>query len=212
MPTRGRRVSQILAEQLVVWRNRRGISAEQLARRIADLGGRLSRVAITEIETGRRRRISLDEALLLAAALNVPPPLLFFPFESGELVAVTPRSVIHPDLAYQWLVGDGWLAATDRTATGTLEWSEAAFSEAGTLIRLYREHRRLFTKAQDADLDVARAEYAKDNPKAFEARRRLARRLGDLVDLRNEMRKRGMKPPWLEPRWRKQLTKLGEGG
>lgn len=213
---KGRRVSEVFASQLVVWRHERGLSAEKLSARVADLGGSLSRKAIAEIETkspGKRRRgISLDEAFLLAAALNVPPPVLFFAFETGEHVAVTPKSVIHPDLAYHWLSGEGPLASTARGAIGMAEWRKAAYDNAATPIRLYVEHRRLFTKAKDADLDVGRAEVAKDAERAIEAGHRLARRLGDLVKLRNEMRDRGMKPPWLEPRWSAQLKRLGEEG
>src|SRR5688500_12095160 len=101
--------SEVLAGQLAEWRKRRnGLSAQELAGCITELGGKLARVAIAETENGPRR-ISLDEALLLAAALNVPPPLFFFPFETGEHVAITPKSVIHPDLATRWLAGESWL-------------------------------------------------------------------------------------------------------
>ena len=208
MPMTSRRVSQVLAKQLVTWRDRRGLSAEQLAGRIADLGGKLNRVAITEIETGIRLRISLDEALLLAAALNVPPPLLFFPFESGERVAVTPKSVIHPDLAYQWLTGEGWLAATDRTATGSREWSEAAFSEAALPLRLYRSLRKAQDAAHRADNRVWAAEnIVKDTKEVNRAKQVLADRVADVVHVMDDMRAAAMKPPNLPKEWAAMVRK-----
>jgi transcriptional regulator with XRE-family HTH domain len=172
----------------------------------------LGRVAISEIENGRRR-VSLDEAFLLAAALNVPPPLLLLALESGEHIAVTSKSVIHPDLAYQWLTGEAPLASTERFATGLYEWSEAAWTEAATPIRLYAAHRRAFSKANDADLDILRAEAAKDAKGATSARYRLTDRLRDLVKVRDQMRARKMKPPKLfAPGWSAELKRIGEGG
>lgn len=210
---KSRRASETLASMLPVWRERRnGLSAQQLADRIAQLGGKLGRVAISEIENGRRG-VSLDEALLLAAALNVPPPVLFFPLTSGEHVAVTPSSVIHPDLAIRWLVGEDPLASTERTAIGLHEWSEAAWSEAARPLRLYFDHRRRFADAQRADLRVQQAEYV-DAPQAvlIKARSRLRERLWKLIEVRDEMRKHDVATPKLEPRWSADLKRLGEEG
>jgi transcriptional regulator with XRE-family HTH domain len=211
---KSRRASEILAAQLPVWRERRnGLSAQQLADRIADLGGKLGRVAISEIENGRRG-VSLDEALLLAAALNVPPPILFFPLGTGEHVAITPTSVIHPDFASRWLAGVQPLAATDRSAMGLVEWGRAndEWNAAGKPLRLYDDHREAFRKAQEADNHVRRARAVKDPDGERKARYRFIDRLQELVDVRDKMRAEDMSPPWLEPRWSSELQKLGEEG
>jgi transcriptional regulator with XRE-family HTH domain len=204
--------SEVLASQLADWRERRnGLSAQQLADRITELGGKLGRVAISEIENGRRR-VSLDEALLLAAALNVPPPLLFFPFETGEHVAITPTSVIHPDLATRWLAGESWLAATDRTAIGTQEFAEARWTEAARPLRLYDAHREAQRLAHVAQGGIQRSQVAKDRQGEKEAGYRFADRLRILADVRREMRLIGMTPPKLHRTWSTELRRLGEEG
>jgi hypothetical protein len=104
------------------------------------------------------------------------------------------------------------LASTDQRATGSYEWTEAAWSEAAEPIRLYGAHRRAFTKASDADLDVRRAEAVRDAKGATAAGYQLVDRLRDLVKVRDKMRLRGMRPPKLDPRWSAELKRLGEGG
>lgn len=64
--------------QLHETRRRAGLTQEALAEKVRDLGGALHATAITRIEKGRRD-VSLEEALLLAAALDVSPPSLFVP-------------------------------------------------------------------------------------------------------------------------------------
>ena len=60
-----------LQRQIRVWRERRNLSAQALADRIAKIGGTLSRVAISKIENGDRGA-TVEEWLLLAHALAVP--------------------------------------------------------------------------------------------------------------------------------------------
>lgn len=52
-------------------REHRGWTCQQLAERIAALGGRLSRSTLAKVEA-RGRRIALGEAVLIAQALDVP--------------------------------------------------------------------------------------------------------------------------------------------
>jgi transcriptional regulator with XRE-family HTH domain len=202
--------SQVIAAQLPRWRDFRNVSAQGLADRIELLGGGLGRVAITRIETGKRG-ISLDEALLLAAALNVPPPVLLFPLETGEHVAVTPTSVIHPDLATRWLAGEGPLALTDRRAMRFGEWAEARWTKAAQPLRLYDAHREAQRRVHDADLAVRRAEVAKDRRGATDARYRFLDRLRALDDVRRSMRDEGITPPKLAEAWVDELRRLGRG-
>lgn len=104
------RVSQVVGGQVRRHRKRRGWTQQRLAEAISDHGGTLSRGAVAKVESGVRD-VSIDEFLLLAAALNVPPPLLLVPL-GGEVedrvdrVEVTPRSRIHPHLALEWLCGN----------------------------------------------------------------------------------------------------------
>jgi transcriptional regulator with XRE-family HTH domain len=109
---------QVVARRLREARLSAGLTQEQLSRRLADdVGYRLSRVAIAEIEAGRRR-VTVDDWLALAAALNVAPVHLVVPFESERLLdkrygyfepaamlRVGERLVMLPQEARSWIRG-----------------------------------------------------------------------------------------------------------
>lgn len=116
-------------------RHRRGWTQQQLADAVAEHGGLLDRATVAKIETNRRS-VSIDELLLLAAALNVPPPLLLVPLGSEDRVEVTPRSRVHPHLALEWLCGDEPLAESDGRRIGVAGWFEG--SAPLTLVRQLR--------------------------------------------------------------------------
>jgi transcriptional regulator with XRE-family HTH domain len=80
----------VVARHLSTVRSRVGMdSAQELADRVKALGGKLDRAAISKIESGTRN-VSLDEALLLAAALDVAPVHLFFPLNDDAEVEIAP--------------------------------------------------------------------------------------------------------------------------
>ena len=69
-------------------RDRAGISQVQLSERLAALGVTVSRKALLEMERmPPRRRVSLDEALAIAAALGVAPIHLMVPFEDDTVLS-----------------------------------------------------------------------------------------------------------------------------
>ena len=88
------RPSEILVERMKYLRTRQGMTAQDLAAAVAKHGGNLSRATIAKIESGLRG-VSLDEALLLAYALNVAPLHLFVPTDE------------RPMLIGRWTVGSG---------------------------------------------------------------------------------------------------------
>ncbi|MBA2641802.1 MAG: helix-turn-helix transcriptional regulator [Actinobacteria bacterium] len=202
---RAKRPSEVMADQISVWREKRRLTVEQLSKRITALGGHLGRVAITKIENGKRG-ISLDEALLLAAALNVPPPLLVFPLKRGEHVAVTPKSTIHADLATQWLAGVGPLATTAREAIGYAEWKDAARP-----LRLYERLHDAQDAAHRAHADLRRSAYVGDDSALQTARGRFADRLRAVLGVHDDMRADDLTPPKLPDEWAAELERL-EGG
>jgi transcriptional regulator with XRE-family HTH domain len=79
----GQTPSQTFRRRLVDVRRRAKITQAELSSRLADLGYQLSRAAIAEIERGNRR-VTLDDALAVAAALGVAPLHLIVPFEDEE--------------------------------------------------------------------------------------------------------------------------------
>lgn len=121
--------SGVLAAQLPAIRARRQLSAEALAKRVKGLGGGLDRAAISKIETGTRG-ISLDEALLLAVALDVAPLHLFVPREDAETVALAPSLTASAREVRQWVRGQQPLPGRDdrayRTEVPDSEWGQGS--------------------------------------------------------------------------------------
>lgn len=55
------------------------LSAQWLSDRTHELGHRVGRSRISDLETGRRKRMDITELIVLAEALDVPPVELLFP-------------------------------------------------------------------------------------------------------------------------------------
>ncbi len=121
--------SGVLAGQLPAIRARRQLSAEALAKRVKALGGGLDRAAISKIETGARG-VSLDEALLLAVALDVAPLHLFVPRDDAQPVALTPSLTASAPQVRQWVRGQQPLPGRDdrayRTEVPDSEWDHVS--------------------------------------------------------------------------------------
>ena len=78
------------------------MSAQQLADEVGRLGLPIDRPVLSNLETGRRRTISVAEWLVLAAALRVPPILLIFPVDRIAELEVLPNVVVTPGQAVTW--------------------------------------------------------------------------------------------------------------
>lgn len=100
-------------------RQRRGWTARDLAARCTSLGApQITHTVITNLETGRpgpdsrrRRGITVDELLILAAALDVPPPYLLIPLTGDGVIAVTQSLLMGGLEASRWLAGEQMPAA-----------------------------------------------------------------------------------------------------
>jgi transcriptional regulator with XRE-family HTH domain len=110
------RPSEILTRKLEGIRNRKGWTQQHLADRLEELGEPTDRTTITKIENGTRR-LPLDMALLLAAALGVSPVHLFAtpPTEVDPRLQVrlSDRLVVAPRAARMWIRGQQPLPGTD---------------------------------------------------------------------------------------------------
>jgi transcriptional regulator with XRE-family HTH domain len=123
--------SATVARRVRELRDRRGWSAQQLAGRCAEAGADdLDRTRIANIESRRRRNVSIDEVLVLAHALDVAPVHLFVPVEEKWL-AVTPK----------WIVGAGRVR----------EWVRGRYPLPS------RDSRRYWTEVPDHEWDAAEA-------------------------------------------------------
>ena len=65
-------------------------SAQWLSDRTAELGYRISRSVITDLENGRRRYVTVHELVVLAAALSVAPRELLYGDDNGSTVEFLP--------------------------------------------------------------------------------------------------------------------------
>jgi transcriptional regulator with XRE-family HTH domain len=98
------RVSKVAAGRIREIRERRRWSQEDLAKRLGELGAPVDRATVARTEGGTRG-LSLDDALLYAAALGVAPVYLFTPVDSTPELVVAPELVINPIIARQWMRG-----------------------------------------------------------------------------------------------------------
>ncbi|MGI8680998.1 MAG: helix-turn-helix domain-containing protein [Mycobacteriales bacterium] len=97
---------QTIAARLQAVRKARGWSAREVAERCARAGmPELDRSTIANIELGRRRRIGVDEWLVLAYVLGVAPVHLLVPLEEG-FYAFTPDVVSSSGPVRQWVRGN----------------------------------------------------------------------------------------------------------
>lgn len=70
--------SEVFQRRMREERERRGVSQREMVQRLADLGHPMAQPAITRIESGKRK-VSLDEAVLIATALDMTAEQLYAP-------------------------------------------------------------------------------------------------------------------------------------
>lgn len=105
MAQEARNPEWLLAEEISRRRRAMGITAQQLADRIAAGGGKLSRQAISKVEN-HDRAVAIEELLHLARALEVPPILLLFPVGLVDEVEVLPDRANPAWDCAKWFMGD----------------------------------------------------------------------------------------------------------
>lgn len=93
-------------ERIRTYRQAHGWSARELADRCRDAGlTKWNREVVTNLELGRRAAFSIDELLVVAYVLGVPPTALFIPLGDSDEFLVTPNLTTHPWQVYQWISG-----------------------------------------------------------------------------------------------------------
>ena len=205
-------VDEQFGKRLQHYRKALGLSQEQLAARVAEHGGAIHQTTIMRTERGERHA-TLNEFLLFAAALNVPPPLLLIPLGDERLVAITPKSKIHPHLALKWFVGYEFLAASDRRAVGNLN----EFLINSRPLRLYNRLQEVQEKAHGAWSRVKRLEYVLEEGDELQrgelsnARADLVDAFEDLAAVLFQMRKEEIQTPEMPEVWTDEMRKLGIG-
>lgn len=81
---------EVFAESVRKRRDELGLSAQKLSDRTAAIGHPVSRAVISDLETKRRNRLLLPDALALAEALNTSLATLLYPGMPDEYVEFSP--------------------------------------------------------------------------------------------------------------------------
>lgn len=107
-----KRPSEVFASTMRDVRGRRGWTQEQLEEVLVALGHPLDRTVIARIESGERK-ISLDDALAISAALAVAPVHMFTPRASGEKVALGASLRAPAGKVRRWVRGEQPISEAD---------------------------------------------------------------------------------------------------
>lgn len=91
---------------VAIKRARGGRSAQWLADETERLGYPISRAAIANYESGRKKGLELAELVVLAAALRVPPVALIYPDLPQGVIEVLPGEPVTSWEAATWFSGE----------------------------------------------------------------------------------------------------------
>src|SRR6266545_1902903 len=135
------RFEQVVMRRVRHLRERRGLSQQRLADRLAELGVPIERSQLARLERGERG-VGVDELMALAFALDTAPAYLLLDLEADERTALVPGVAISPADARGWIRGQrplpqqdprGYLAALPRDQVEAIweAWRAQAPTPAG---------------------------------------------------------------------------------
>lgn len=211
------RLAKTIARQVRHYRQERGLSAQQMADRLAELGLPVQRAVLANLENGRRGNVTIAEVLALAKVLKVPPILLLFPIGQSESIEALPDQRVPTWEAAKWFMGEDMLSPNRQYYEGDHLVSAEVFAEdldawekGAVPVRIYRQHDSLSRewrhatagakqdrlKAEQATNDEVRASYER----AAEVQERDVRRVEDQIRYTRRIAiERGLVPPALDP-------------
>lgn len=207
-------LSDTVGDRVSTWRKRRGWNRERLAEECTRVrGSELTASSLTNIESGRRkdgvrrRMVTVDELVILAQALRVPPALLLSPYPDAGNIEYLPELFSDGSLFINWLRGMDFLWAG---LQGSEEQERAAdYSKSSQSLRMLYEHNDIIqTRATIGSrlVEITNAPKAGDEDESArtEARmkeflRTLDRFDHDIVELRQSMAKEDIALPTLPP-------------
>lgn len=174
-----------IASQIRKYRLRKNLSIRQLSEECQKLGAaELTTASLANIERGQDpnakragRRVAIEELVVLARVLNVPPILLVFPLGSEQWLEITGVKV-HTWAAAMWWSGEEVFPHGPLTIETMSEWDVTAAP-----VIYFRRHSALVTEYQH----LPRAKRA-------EVVRRREEIEAMLQELRQNMRRAGIDP------------------
>jgi len=190
-------------------RLRRGLTAQELADRTAELGHPITRNALANLESNRRDIVTTADLLVLARALSVPAVALLCP-PGQPAVEVLPGVEVSPWSAIKWFtgedptLGDGWPAvyelpdplATEDGIVGLLHLHDS-------YVRTWLRNSEIVEADASGAADAIRPELVSGAWAAMDIAKE------SLRALRRQMRGLGASPPPLRP---ELAAMLGEAG
>ncbi|MDH6111384.1 transcriptional regulator with XRE-family HTH domain [Kitasatospora sp. MAP12-15] len=95
-----------IAAEVRKHRNRLGMTGPEVAEACGNLGVPLPSNMIANLESGRRGSLKLEELLVLAKVLEVPPVSLIFPLDDRPTVELLPEMDVPSWEAASWFTGE----------------------------------------------------------------------------------------------------------
>jgi transcriptional regulator with XRE-family HTH domain len=180
------------------------MSAQKLADRCSELGLPVPRAVIANLENGHRESVTVAELLVMAAALEVSPAELLFPFGESLAAEFLPGGRARVLDAARWL---GGFAGLD-PASMTVVWQNTGRPRPDNAVQLYQSHESAVLMLTSLLRDRMRMER-----RVYESSKQNAEE--HLLLVRAEMRRRGLPPPpladqlsYVEP----EVEKAGDDG
>jgi transcriptional regulator with XRE-family HTH domain len=106
--------TQAVAKRVREVRQKRRLTAAQLAEQMTRVGVPWKRGVVAKLESGLREAVSVEELLALAYVLDVAPVHLLVPFDDdAQPYQATPMKVEAAGFVRDWIRGDWYLDGTD---------------------------------------------------------------------------------------------------
>lgn len=208
--TEAQKLGDVIAERVRLYRKRKDWSVRQLAEECAKLGApQLTPSSLANIERGqaegakrRRRQVEVEELIVLARALGVPPALLVFPVGQAGEVEVVPGQHTDPWTAMRWFTGEARFpspyAPIGEAADGELaeryDDPEEGWEQGAAPTLLFRKHQRLIEEWWAIPPRLRRLPLS-DAEKTVVRDAQWAETVEKLRRVREEMKRHGLTPP-----------------
>ncbi len=202
MAEKAKTVGEVLGRRVRSYREGLGWRQEDLAVETTKLGHPINRVTLSNIERGgtRAANVSLVDTMVLAAALNVPPPLLFLPLGEDDKVAITPSVKVHPHLVLDWITGEGPFVYSNRRARSLGTWAKHS-----TPMWLFQELRK---RQEDVQQAAGHCRVLDPGEQAAVAAERLDGALRQLDQHLVYMQREGLRTPAMPQEWIERMEEL----
>jgi hypothetical protein len=182
------------------------MSTQRLDERTAELGMRIPRSVLANLESGRRNTVSAAEVLVLAAALDVSPALLMFPIGRLDLMEAMPDLPLPPWQAYTWFTGERELGFF--TGAGARLAALTGPADNAGAIGTFREHeliQRSWLRAWWSLQNATKAAREAATDEQADTQRMIAENMTEQLNaaednlrmIRKQMREQGLVPPVL---------------